>query len=50
MAKALTMLCERAEEAVHGGYNIIILSDRMQVGPDRIPFRRCWRRRRCTTT
>ena len=32
-----TRLCERAEEAVHGGYNIIILSDRM-VGPDRIPI------------
>ena len=30
-----TRLCERAEAAVHGGYNIIILSDR-QVGPDRI--------------
>ena len=28
-------LCERAEAAVAGGYNIIILSDR-QVGPDRI--------------
>ena len=30
-------LCERAELAVHGRYNIIILSDRM-VGPDRIPI------------
>ena len=30
-------LCDRAEAAVHGGYNIIILSDRM-VGPDRIPI------------
>lgn len=28
-------LCDRAEAAVHGGYNIIILTDRM-VGPDRI--------------
>ena len=34
---ALARLCERAEAAVHGGYNIIILSDRM-VGPDRIPI------------
>jgi glutamate synthase (NADPH/NADH) large chain len=34
-ADALERLCERAEAAVHGGYNIIILSDR-QVGPDRI--------------
>ncbi|WP_406858658.1 glutamate synthase large subunit [Alsobacter sp. KACC 23698] len=34
---ALDRLCERAEAAVHGGYNIIILSDR-QVGPDRIPI------------
>ena len=32
-----TRLCERAEAAVHGGYNIIILSDRL-VGPDRIPI------------
>ena len=32
---ALERLCERAEEAVTGGYNIIILSDR-QLGPDRI--------------
>ena len=30
-------LCQRAEEAVKGHYNIIILSDRM-VGPDRIPI------------
>ncbi|MGH2342740.1 glutamate synthase large subunit [Segnochrobactraceae bacterium EtOH-i3] len=37
MADALERLCERAEAAVHGGYNIIILSDRM-VGPDRIPI------------
>ncbi|MFG1421857.1 glutamate synthase large subunit [Roseixanthobacter liquoris] len=34
---ALERLCERAEAAVHGGYNIIILSDRM-TGPDRIPI------------
>jgi glutamate synthase (NADPH/NADH) large chain len=34
---ALDRLCDRAEAAVHGGYNIIILSDRM-VGPDRIPI------------
>ncbi|MCW4116202.1 glutamate synthase large subunit [Aurantimonas sp. MSK8Z-1] len=37
MAGALDRLCERAEAAVVGGYNIIILSDR-QVGPDRIPI------------
>ncbi|MCA0406203.1 MAG: glutamate synthase large subunit, partial [Proteobacteria bacterium] len=36
MGPAIQLLCERAEAAVHGGYNIIILSDR-QVGPDRIP-------------
>ena len=33
----LDRLCDRAEAAVHGGYNIIILSDRL-VGPDRIPI------------
>ncbi len=37
MAGALSRLCDRAEAAVAGGYNIIILSDR-QVGPDRIPI------------
>ena len=37
MEEALSRLCERAETAVHGGYNIIILSDRM-LGPDRIPI------------
>ncbi|MBX3598082.1 MAG: glutamate synthase large subunit [Rhizobiaceae bacterium] len=35
MAGAVERLCERAEAAVAGRYNIIILSDR-QVGPDRI--------------
>src|SRR5689334_9207856 len=35
MKDALERLCERADAAVHGGYNIIILSDR-QAGPDRI--------------
>ncbi len=35
MAGAVERLCERAEAAVAGGYNIIILSDR-QLGPDRI--------------
>ncbi|ESZ37148.1 MULTISPECIES: glutamate synthase large subunit [unclassified Mesorhizobium] len=35
MQGAVERLCERAEAAVAGGYNIIILSDR-QVGPDRI--------------
>ncbi len=33
----LERLCNRAEEAVKAGYNIIILSDRM-VGPDRVPI------------
>ena len=35
MPEALDRLCSRAEAAVAGGYNIIMLSDR-QVGPDRI--------------
>ncbi|QIB36096.1 glutamate synthase large subunit [Ancylobacter pratisalsi] len=35
MEDAVERLCERAEAAVHGGYNIIILSDRL-LGPDRI--------------
>ncbi|MDH4988173.1 glutamate synthase large subunit [Aminobacter anthyllidis] len=35
MQGAIERLCERAEAAVAGGYNIIILSDR-QIGPDRI--------------
>lgn len=35
MKAALTILCERAEEAVQSHYNIIILSDR-RLGPDRI--------------
>ncbi|MGL4635150.1 MAG: glutamate synthase large subunit, partial [Beijerinckiaceae bacterium] len=37
MQDALDRLCERAEAAVHGRYNIIILSDRL-VGPDRTPI------------
>jgi glutamate synthase (NADPH/NADH) large chain len=37
MDGSVDRLCDRAEAAVHGGYNIIILSDRM-VGPDRIPI------------
>jgi len=37
MAHALNHLCERAEEVVRGGINIIILSDRA-VGPDRVPI------------
>jgi len=37
MAEALTRLCDRADQAVQGGYNIIILTDRL-VGPDRIPI------------
>lgn len=35
MPEMLDRLCERAEAAVKGGYNIIVLSDR-QLGPDRI--------------
>ncbi len=35
MPEMLERLCERAENAVASGYNIIVLSDR-QVGPDRI--------------
>ena len=35
MKAALDRLCQRAEQAVHSGYNIIILSDR-NVGPDKI--------------
>jgi glutamate synthase (NADPH/NADH) large chain len=37
MKSMLDRLCDRAEQAVVGGYNIIVLSDRM-VGPDRIPI------------
>jgi glutamate synthase (NADPH/NADH) large chain len=37
MAAALDRLCSRADQAVSGGYNIIILSDRL-VGADRIPI------------
>jgi glutamate synthase (NADPH/NADH) large chain len=35
MPEMLDRLCERAEAAVRGGYNIIVLSDR-QMGPDRV--------------
>ncbi len=35
MEAMIERLCERAETAVRGGYNIIVLSDR-QVGPDRV--------------
>ncbi|MDE1994937.1 MAG: glutamate synthase large subunit, partial [Rhizobiaceae bacterium] len=35
MPEMLDRLCERAEAAVRGGYNLIVLSDR-QIGPDRI--------------
>ena len=37
MVSALARLCSRADQAVQGGYNIIILSDRL-VGADRIPI------------
>ncbi|MCA0341659.1 MAG: glutamate synthase large subunit [Proteobacteria bacterium] len=35
MADAVAHLCDRAEAAVAGGYNIIILSDRL-IGPERV--------------
>ncbi|PZQ17292.1 MAG: glutamate synthase large subunit [Ancylobacter novellus] len=35
MEDAIERLCERAQSAVHGGFNIVILSDRL-VGPGRI--------------
>ncbi|MFK7903294.1 MAG: glutamate synthase large subunit, partial [Nitratireductor sp.] len=35
MEAAIDKICARAEKAVNGGFNIIILSDR-QIGPDRI--------------
>ncbi|MCF3643244.1 glutamate synthase large subunit [Rhizobium sp. TRM95111] len=35
LPEILERLCERAEAAVKGGYNIIVLSDR-QIGPDRV--------------
>ncbi|MEJ0096122.1 MAG: glutamate synthase large subunit [Methylocella sp.] len=37
MKDALNRLCDRADQAVMGGFNIIVLSDRL-VGPDRIPI------------
>ncbi|WP_419829368.1 glutamate synthase large subunit [Methylobacterium sp.] len=37
MDGALDRLCDRAEAAVRGGYNIIVLTDRA-VGPDRVPI------------
>ena len=37
MPTMLDRLCQRAEDAVRGGYNIIILSDRM-MGSDRVPI------------
>ncbi|MGD0634794.1 MAG: glutamate synthase large subunit [Beijerinckiaceae bacterium] len=37
MASALARLCSRSDQAVQGGYNIIVLSDRL-VGADRIPI------------
>ncbi len=37
MLDALERICERAQAAIHGGSNIIILSDRA-VSPDRIPI------------
>ncbi len=37
MGDMVERLCDRAEEAVGAGYNIIILSDRL-LGPDRVPI------------
>lgn len=37
MEASVTRLCERAEKAVHDGYNIIVLSDRL-VARNRIPI------------
>ena len=37
-ARRSDTLCKRAEAAVRSGENIIILSDRVQPGPDRIPI------------
>ncbi|WP_421726698.1 glutamate synthase large subunit [Bauldia sp.] len=37
MGAAIEQLCRDAEQAVHDGYNIIILSDRT-LGPDRVPI------------
>ncbi|MGE0564489.1 MAG: glutamate synthase large subunit [Pseudolabrys sp.] len=37
MSFAIDRLCERAEEEVRGGANILVLSDR-KAGPDRIPI------------
>ena len=48
VSMALERLCERAESAVHDGYNIIVLSDRL-VGPDRVPIPPCSPPRRFTT-
>ena len=49
MEGALERLCERAEAAVQGRYNIIILSDRM-VGPTGFRSPRCSPPRPCTIT
>jgi glutamate synthase (NADH) large subunit (EC 1.4.1.14) len=45
MAAALERLCSRADQAVSGGYNIIVLSDRL-VGAIAFQSLPCWRRRR----
>jgi glutamate synthase (NADPH/NADH) large chain len=37
MEEALKLLCNRAETAIHGGFTILILSDRA-AGPDSIPI------------
>jgi glutamate synthase (NADPH/NADH) large chain len=49
MEKAITNTVRARRKLVHGGYNIIILSDRRSA-PTASRSRRCWRRRRCTTT
>ncbi len=50
MAGAVERLCDRAEAAVHGGYNIIILSGPPGRAGPAYRSRRCSRRRRSTIT
>ena len=49
MQMALDHLCERAEQAVNQGYNIIVLSDRQIDTQTASPFRPCWQRLRFIT-
>jgi glutamate synthase (NADPH/NADH) large chain len=45
----LASLCAEAVDAIQGGHNILIITDR-RMDRDRSPSRRCWRCRPCTTT